>query len=145
MPYGKHYNSSRRNWQVLSVRVQDNFEWSSTRKAGRNHIWHGSEMESKQNNERILRNYSRDSVQHIGVFCLKANGMSRQYPISNKEVSFQKIAELALEKDAPVYLNIDETVIEKKKSFSQAKRPVEGTGWHYSHLASKQVFGYQLF
>ena len=24
-------------------------------------------------------------------------------------------------------------------------RPMEGTGWHYSHLKGKQVFGYQVF
>ena len=52
---------------------------------------------------------------------------------------------MALEKDAPVYLSIDDTVIEKKKPSSRAKRPMEGTGWHYSHLAGKQVFGYQVF
>lgn len=63
----------------------------------------------------------------------------------DREESFQKAAELAKEKQAPLYLSIDDTVIEKKKPSSRAKRPMEGTGWHYSHLEGKQVFGYQVF
>ena len=42
-------------------------------------------------------------------------------------------------------LSIDDTVVEKKKPSSQATRPMEGTGWHYSHLEGKQVYGYQVF
>ena len=48
-------------------------------------------------------------------------------------------------KGFPIYLSIDDTVIEKKKPSSRATRPMEGTGWHYSHLEGKQVFGYQVF
>ena len=55
------------------------------------------------------------------------------------------MAELALAKQVPLHLSIDDTVIEKKKPSSQTKQPMEGTGWHYSHLAGKQVFGYQVF
>lgn len=63
----------------------------------------------------------------------------------HREESFRKAAELAEEKQVPLYLSIDDTVIEKKKPSSRAKRPMEGTGWHYSHLEGKQVFGYQVF
>lgn len=48
-------------------------------------------------------------------------------------------------KQLPLSLSIDDTVIEKKKPSSRAKRPMEGTGWHYSHLTCKQVFSYQVF
>ncbi len=57
----------------------------------------------------------------------------------------RKVSEIALAKGEPVYLSIDDTVIEKKKPSSRAVRPMEGTGWHYSHLEGKQVFGYQVF
>lgn len=58
---------------------------------------------------------------------------------------FRVVSELAAERGTPVYLRIDDTVVEKKKPSSKAKRPMEGTGWHYSHLKGKQVFGYQIF
>ena len=59
--------------------------------------------------------------------------------------ALRKVSEIALAKGEPVYLSIDDTVIEKKKPSSRAVRPMVGTGWHYSHLEGKQVFGYQVF
>ena len=58
---------------------------------------------------------------------------------------FRVVSQLAVELGMPVYLSIDDTVVEKKKPSSKAKRPMEGTGWHYSHLEEKQVFGHQIF
>lgn len=81
----------------------------------------------------------------MGIFCPKANGMSRRYPKGSRRKRYEKVSEIALAKGKPVYLSIDDTVIEKKKPSSQAVRPMEGTGWHYSHLEGKQVFGYQVF
>ncbi len=63
----------------------------------------------------------------------------------HQQEAFRKLAGMAQEKQAPLYLSIDDTVIEKKPPSSRAKRPMEGTGWHYSHLKRKQVFGYQVF
>ena len=80
-----------------------------------------------------------------GHFLSKGKWDEQAVSQQQQEVSFQKIAELALAKDAPLYLSIDDTVIEKKKPSTRAKQPMEGTGWHYSHLAGKQVFGYQVF
>ena len=80
-----------------------------------------------------------------GHFLSKGKWDEQAVSQKQQERSLQKAAELALAKHVPLYLSIDDTVIEKKKPSSQAKRPMEGTGWHYSHLAGKQVFGYQVF
>ena len=80
-----------------------------------------------------------------GHFLSKGKWDEKAVSQKQQEKSFQKAAELALARQAPLYLSIDDTVIEKKKPSSRAKRPMEGTGWHYSHLAGKQVFGYQVF
>ena len=62
-----------------------------------------------------------------------------------RQEEFQTVSQLAAECGTPIYLSIDDTVVEKKKPSSKAKHPMEGTGWHYSHLERKQVFGYQIF
>ena len=58
--------------------------------------------------------------------------------------SFQTITKLAESQKAPVFFSIDDTVIPKTKPSSKAKHPTEGTGWHYSHLEGKTVYGYQV-
>ena len=80
-----------------------------------------------------------------GYFLSKSKWDEQAVSQNQQEKSFQKAAELALEKQLPLYLSIDDTVIEKKKPSSQATHPMEGTGWHYSYLEGKQVFGYQVF
>ena len=80
-----------------------------------------------------------------GHFLSKGKWDEQSVSQKQQEESFRKTAELALAKHAPLYLSIDDTVIVKKKPSSRAKRPMEATGWHYSHLAGKQVFGYQVF
>jgi len=45
----------------------------------------------------------------------------------------------------PLYMSIDDTVTPKKKPSSRAVHPMEGAGWHDSHLEGKQVYGYQIF
>lgn len=80
-----------------------------------------------------------------GHFLSKGKWDEKKVYQKQQEGAFRKLAELALERQSPLYLSIDDTVIEKKKPSSQAKRPMEGTGWHYSHLEGKQVFGYQVF
>ena len=80
-----------------------------------------------------------------GHFLSKGKWDEQAVSQQQQEESFQKTVELAQAKHAPVHLSIDDTVIEKKKPSSRAKPPMEGTGWHYSHLAGKQVFGYQVF
>lgn len=58
--------------------------------------------------------------------------------------SFQTISKLAESRKMPVFVSIDDTVIPKTMPSSKAKRPTEGTGWHYSHLEGKVVYGYQV-
>jgi hypothetical protein len=58
--------------------------------------------------------------------------------------SFQTILKLAEPQKKPVFVSIDDTVIPKTKPSSKAKRPTEGTGWHYSHLEGKVVYEYQV-
>ena len=70
-----------------------------------------------------------------GHFLSKGKWDEKAVSQKQQEKSFQKVAELAQAKQVALHLSIDDTVIEKKKPSSQAKRPMEGTGWHYSHLA----------
>ena len=80
-----------------------------------------------------------------GYFLSK--GIWDEQKVSQKQQTkaLRKASALALAKGKPIYLSIDDTVIKKKKPSSRAKRPMEGTGWRYSHLEGKQVFGYQVF
>ncbi len=80
-----------------------------------------------------------------GYFLSKGKWDERKISQKQQTEALRKASELALAKHEPVYLSIDDTVIEKKKPSSRAVRPMEGTGWHYSHLKGKQVFGYQVF
>lgn len=80
-----------------------------------------------------------------GHFLSKGKWNEKKVSQKQQEGAFRKLAELALARQIPLYLSIDDTVIEKKNPSSRAKRPMEGTGWHYSHLEGKQVFGYQVF
>ncbi|MDE7245297.1 MAG: hypothetical protein K2O18_15180 [Oscillospiraceae bacterium] len=58
--------------------------------------------------------------------------------------SFQTISKLVEPRKTPVFVSIDGTVISKPKPSSKAKRPTEGSGWHYSHLGGKVIYGYQV-
>ena len=80
-----------------------------------------------------------------GHFLSKGKWNEEAVSQKQREQAFGKVAELAMAKQEAVHLSIDDTVIAKKKPSSRAKRPMEGTGWHYSHLEGKQVFGYQVF
>lgn len=80
-----------------------------------------------------------------GYFLSKGKWDEEKVSQRQQTEALRKASELALAKGEPVYLSIDDTVIEKKKPSSRAVRPMEGTGWHYSHLEGKQVFGYQVF
>ena len=63
-----------------------------------------------------------------GHFLSKGKWDEQAVSRQQQEASFQKIAELAQEKGAPVYLSIDDTVIEKKKPSSRAKAAHGGYG-----------------
>jgi len=52
------------------------------------------------------------------------------------------LTELAASEQAPIFISIDDTVVNKTKPSSKAKRPTEGAGWHYSHLEGKVIYGF---
>ena len=101
-------------------------------------------MKGNQSKTTDFAELKQGSRTTYGYFLSKGKWDEQAVSQKQQKESFQKAAELALAKHAPLYLSIDDTVIEKKKPSSRAKRPMEGTGWHYSHLADKQVFGYQV-
>ncbi|MEY8232867.1 transposase [Oscillospiraceae bacterium 50-16] len=78
-----------------------------------------------------------------GHFLSKGKWDEQKVSQQQQTEALRQADELALAKGAPIYLSIDDTVIEKKKPSSRATRPMEGTGWHYSHLEGKQVFGFR--
>ena len=102
-------------------------------------------MKGNQSKTTDFAELKQGSRTTYGHFLSKGKWDEKAVSQTQREESFRKAAELAQTKQAPLYLSIDDTVIEKKKPSSQAKRPMEGAGWHYSHLAGKQVFGYQVF
>lgn len=44
----------------------------------------------------------------------------------------------------PIHVILDDTIAEKTKPSSKAKRPTEGCGYHHSHLKKKRVYGHQI-
>lgn len=44
----------------------------------------------------------------------------------------------------PVFLILDDTICEKTKPSSQAEHAMEGSAFHFSHVARKSVWGHQL-
>lgn len=43
----------------------------------------------------------------------------------------------------PIYVLMDDTTCVKTKPSSQANHPIQGCGWHYSHLHHQNVYGHQ--
>ena len=80
-----------------------------------------------------------------GHFLSKGKWDEEKVSQQQQAQALRKADELAGAKCAPIYPSLGDTVIEKKKPSSRATRPMEGTGWHYSHLEGKQVYGYQVF
>ena len=44
----------------------------------------------------------------------------------------------------PIYVMVDDTTCVKTKPSSQATHPIQGCGWHFSHLHHQHVYGHQL-
>lgn len=77
-----------------------------------------------------------------GHFLSKGKWDHEQVESAQRKKSFQTM--LSIAKNQPIYLSIDDTVISKKKPSRRATRPMEGAGWHDSHLEGKKVYGYQI-
>ncbi len=79
-----------------------------------------------------------------GHFLAKGKWDDEKMAQTQQRESFQTITEIAASGQEPIFISIDDTVITKTKPSSKAKHPTEGTGWYYSHLEGKVVYGYQV-
>ena len=44
----------------------------------------------------------------------------------------------------PIHVILDDTISEKTKPSSKAKKPIDNCGYHHSHLKKKRVYGHQI-
>ncbi len=98
-------------------------------------------------NSRKMTDYAEVYPAHrttYGHFLSKGKWDDEKVAQTQQRESYQTITELAASEEKPVFISIDDTVITKTKPSSKAKHPTEGTGWHYSHLEGKVVYGYQV-
>jgi hypothetical protein len=58
--------------------------------------------------------------------------------------SLQRIQKEAQKTGYPICVIVDDTICEKKKPLSQAKSPIQGTYYSFSHKDRKQVWGHQV-
>ena len=79
-----------------------------------------------------------------GHFLSKGKWDHEKVETIQRQTSFKTMLSVAEKAKQPVYLSIDDTVVPKKKPSHRATRPMEGAGWHYSHLEGKKVYGYQI-
>ena len=79
-----------------------------------------------------------------GHFLAKGKWDDERLEETQKREVFQTVSELSHRDGTPLFISIDDTVLPKTVPSSKAKRPTEGTGWHYSHLEGKVVYGHQV-
>lgn len=94
-----------------------------------------------------MTDYSELGIRHrttYGHFLSKGKWNHQIAESIQQEKSFQTVLSVAQNTNQAVYLSIDDTVTPKKKPSSHTTHPMEGAGWHYSHLEGKQVYGYQI-
>lgn len=72
-----------------------------------------------------------------GHFLSKGKWDDEKLEETQKRESFQTLLELSHRNGTPLFVSIDDTVLPKTPPSSKAKRPTQGTGWHYSHLEEK--------
>lgn len=77
-----------------------------------------------------------------GHFLSKGKWDEQKVSQQQQTEALRKADELAQTKGAPIYLSIDDTVIEKKKPSSPATRPMEGTG--YTKFGTLSAASYSL-
>ena len=138
MPYDRHYSREESNRQVF---YQYGFgeNLSSVPQKKLTEIICGLAMKGKQSRTTDFAELNQGFRNSYGHFLSKGKWDEQKVSQQQQTQALRKADELALAKGAPIYLSIDDTVIEKKKPSSRATRPMEGTGWHYSHLEGKQV------
>jgi len=79
-----------------------------------------------------------------GHFLSKGKWDEQKVMSIQKRETLSSVIEKSKRTGKPVYVKIDDTVCEKKPPSSKAKKPTEGTAWHYSHLENAFVFGHQV-
>jgi hypothetical protein len=80
----------------------------------------------------------------IGRF-LASDAWDEKYLLKSlNEHVLAKIIQLSQETNLPIYVIIDDTICEKTVPSSKAKQPIEGCGFHQSHLQNKIVYGHQF-
>ncbi|MBJ6361635.1 IS701 family transposase [Paenibacillus sp. MAHUQ-46] len=61
-----------------------------------------------------------------------------------KAESLRQVVEIPHHAAEPLFVIHDDTIAKKTKPSSQAKSPIEQTGFHHSHLEGKVVWGHQV-
>lgn len=62
-----------------------------------------------------------------------------------RKEAISRVKLLARTTQRPIFVIHDDTISEKTKPSLQAKRPIEETAFHHSHLDHKKVWGHQFF
>lgn len=91
--------------------------------------------------ELSMRRIHRTSV---GKFLSKSPWPTHLVLDSYQFYVITRISKQVLETGSPIYVILDDTIAEKTKPSSKAKRPIAGCSFHYSHLKKKQVYGHQV-
>jgi hypothetical protein len=87
--------------------------------------------------------YSANHRTTISHFLRQGKWDSERLGEELSQRSFSHIAKKAEDWNTPIFISVDDTVNPKKRHSSMAKRPMEGTAFHYSHLLGKKVWGHQ--
>ncbi|MFB6367924.1 IS701 family transposase, partial [Paenibacillus elgii] len=91
-----------------------------------------------------LAEYSNRHRTTLGHFL--AEGKWDETVLQNKvkTESLRHVVEIAKRTQEPLFVIHDDTISKKTKPSSQAKSPIEQTGFHHSHLEGKVVWGHQV-
>jgi hypothetical protein len=91
-----------------------------------------------------LADYSSRHRTTLGHFL--AEGKWDEAVLQNKvkTESLRHVVQLSKQTAEPLFVIHDDTISKKTKPSSQAKSPIEQTGFHHSHLEGKVVWGHQV-
>jgi hypothetical protein len=91
-----------------------------------------------------MARYSENHRTTISHFLRRGKWDDEKLKECLRKETYRYIVEQAGGKNSPLFLSIDDTVNPKKRPSSQAKKPMEGGAYHYSHLLGKTVWGHQI-
>jgi len=87
--------------------------------------------------------YSDNHRTTISHFLCKGKWEDERLANKLSTESHVRISQSAQKKNSPIFIELDDTANQKKKPSSQAKKPMEGGAFVYSHLLGKTVWGHQ--